>query len=136
MRSPVQEDFAPDVRSAFVDNRQLILGLDEAPRIGRRAHSRNARGQATSLGIVLTKRRPVLFIQGSGSGQQRNLDAGADHVDVFANRVGLPVAGEIRTAVGGARRGSGGWPVGVPPWGCSLASPAELQVLRFPCLSR
>ena len=68
---------------------------------------------------------------GPRAGQQGNIDAGADQVDVLANGVGLPVAGEIGMAIGGARGGSGGRPFGIRRGSIITAKLAELQVLRL-----
>jgi len=126
VRAAIHEDLAPDVGSAFVNDPDLILVLHNAPRVRSGAHARNAGRQATGLRIVLAESCLALVVQGLGAGEQRNIDPGADHIDVFANRVGLPVAGKIGMAVGGARRGSGGRPIGGGLRGSGLASPAEL----------
>src|SRR5215469_15138385 len=113
MRTAIQEDFSPDMRSAFVYDDEHVFCLNEAPWVRRGAHARNARRQAASFRIVFAESCFVLFIYGPWPREQRDINTGANHVDVLTDRIRRPVAGEIRMAVGSTGRGSFGRPVRV-----------------------
>src|SRR6185312_6457460 len=103
VRTAVQPDVTPDVRAAFVDDNEFLRGLDEAPRIWRRAHARDAWRQAARLGIFAAERGLALVVDRLRLRQHRDFDAGANHVHVLADGVRLPVARQIGMAVSSAR---------------------------------
>ncbi len=127
----VQEDLAPDVRAAFVDDPDLFRRLKEAPWIRRRAHARDAGRQTARFRVLAAERGLALVVDRLRLGQHRHLDAGANHVHVLADGIRLPVAGEIRLSIGRARRWSGGRPVGVPAAPPRPCGEATLEVTRI-----